>query len=273
MSDKMRKCFGPKTITVDVKALGDLTPPVQTDSYMPLNHGDFLDMVMGKLNERKIEVVDAIHALWRGGQRYFGLLEVKHPDIVSPDMSLVIAVRNSFDKSLPAAIAAGNSVFVCDNLVLSSEVVVGRKHTKNMFENLSDRIDLALKVLDVHWGDHFRRIESYKVYDLADSQANDLIVQAYRDGAIEKVGIADVVDQWYVPNHPEFKPRNAWSFHNAFTEVFKGRADLLTERSKALHAMLDKVVGFLPTDLKQVFAEDAQFAGAAGKKAHGSIFG
>jgi hypothetical protein len=48
-----------------------------------------------------------------------------------------------------------------------------------------------------------------------------------------------VVDQWHVPNHPEFKPRTAWSMFNAFTEVLKGNLNELPKRTQALHGVMD----------------------------------
>jgi hypothetical protein len=278
MSNKMRVCFGPKTLVVAENALTDCQMPPATDSYQPLPHIQFLGMVQDALALRGVQIKEAVHAIWRGGQRYFGLMEITHPSISNPEMSLALGLRNSTDKSLPATIAAGSSVFVCDNLCIASEMVIGRKHTKNMFDNLSARIEIALKVIETYWADHFRRVQTYKGFDVGNLQAHDLIIQAYRDGAISKTGIADVVDQWYHPNHPEFKDRNLWSLHSAFTEAFKGRADLLAERSGAMHSLFDRAAGFKATNLREHFAEDAAVMEAigsrsAGKGARSTAFG
>lgn len=267
MSAKMRMSFGPKTAVVGFDELSKPQMPAKTDSYVPLRHDEFVKMVTGRLQENGMGIVNEVHALWRGGQRYFGLMEVSHPSIASSEMSLVVGLRNSYDKSLPAAIAAGNSVFVCDNLCLSAEIVVGRKHTKNIMEDIFGRIQNAMLVLQAHWNDHFNRVQAYKNRELSAMEAHDVIVEAYRKGAISKVGMSDVVDQWYTPNHNEFKDRNVWSMHNAFTEVWKGRADLLADRSDALHAMFDNVVGFSATEAKRVFAEIEASESAAGKGA------
>ena len=37
----------------------------------------------------------------------------------------------------------------------------------------------------------------------------------------------------------EFKPRNAWSMFNAFTEVLKGNLNDLPKRTQALHGVMD----------------------------------
>lgn len=264
MSANMRMSFGPKTAVVDFEQLSSPSLPVQTDSYVPLAHDKFVSMVQDRLSDNGMTVIKQVHALWRGGQRYFGLMEVSHPSISSREMSLVVGLRNSYDKSLPAAIAAGNSVFVCDNLCLSAEIVVGRKHTKNIMDDIRERMQNAMLVLQAHWNDHFARIETYKQFEVSPLQAHDTIINAYRRGAISKVGIADVIDQWYAPNHNEFKDRNLWSLHNAFTEVWKGRADLLADRTDSLHAMFDEVTGFKPEGAKRVLAEISSTRSAAG---------
>lgn len=263
-----RSCFGPKTAVVNFEQLSTPRLPEQTKSYTPLGHQDFVKMVLEHLEAEGVKVISERHGLWRDGQRYFGILEVSHPTISSPEMNLSIALRNSFDKSVPASIAAGNAVFVCDNLQIAGEIVIGRKHTRNMFDDIRDRIASALAVLESYWLDHFERVEVYKQFELGDKQANDLIVEAYRKGAIGKTGVADVIDQWYNPNHAEFKDRNVWSLENAFTEIFKGRADLLTSRTEALHCVLDKTVGFSTVRVYEALKNiNPKYIGASGRGA------
>ena len=43
--------------------------------------------------------------------------------------AFVVGVRNSHDKSFPAGLVIGASIFVCDNLSFSGEVKLARKHT------------------------------------------------------------------------------------------------------------------------------------------------
>ena len=55
-------------------------------------------------------VANEAHALWSDGLRYFGLLEVTNGQ-THEDYGLVIGLRNSHDKSFPAAIAMGSAFF------------------------------------------------------------------------------------------------------------------------------------------------------------------
>ena len=93
------------------------------------------------------------------------------------------------------------------------------------------------------WNTQDKRIEAYKDFEVTNSQANDLVIRAYQAGAISKAKIADVVEQWETPEHPEFKDRNMNSLYNGFTAVLRGGVMQLPKRSDALHSVLDGEVG------------------------------
>jgi hypothetical protein len=101
------------------------------------------------------------------------------------------------------------------------------------------------------WGLQKQRFAGYRDQDLSRLEAHDLIIEAFRAGACTSTQIKRVVNQWHVPNHSEFKPRNAWSMFNAFTEVLKGNLNDLPKRTQALHGVMDGHCGLkleLPDD-------------------------
>jgi hypothetical protein len=93
------------------------------------------------------------------------------------------------------------------------------------------------------WNSQDQRIEAYKEYELTNAEANDIVIRAYQAGAISKAKIANVVDQWETPEHPEFNDRNMNSLYNGFTAVLRGGVMQLPKRSDALHSVLDPQVG------------------------------
>jgi len=242
----LRLAYGPKSTPVDFGGLSVPALPARTESYVPVGHGELVEMVKRELNGANLDIVQESYVLWRNGQRMFGLMQVNHPDHDSPEDAMIVGIRNSFDKSLPAMITSGNQVFVCDNLVFNGEIVLGRKHTKNIFGDLAGLVKGAMDVLFKHWAVHAQRIEAYRNRDICDSEAHDLIARAFLGGAIAKTQVADVITQWSKPNHPEFKERNLLALHSAFTETWKGRLDLLPSNSKILHREFDGVAGFAP---------------------------
>ena len=88
------------------------------------------------------------------------------------------------------------------------------------------------------------RINAYKSREIKNAEANDIIINACKAGAVPKSKVMDVVDQWESSDHPEFWDRNVNSLYNAFTEIYKGNLTALPNRSQALHSVLDNVVDF-----------------------------
>jgi hypothetical protein len=191
-----------------------------------------------------LHIIQEAHGLWRGGLRYFGLMEVRD-GTNADDFGLVVGLRNSHDKSFPAALALGSRVFVCDNLAFSGEVKLSRKHTKHIWRDLPGLVERAVGRLADLRDLQTRRIDAYKASPLTDERiVHDLVVRAVYAQALPATQVVDVVNEWRRPR-PEFQPRTAWSLFNAFTEVLKGSLTLLPTRTQALHGLLDSHVGLL----------------------------
>ncbi|MCA9269417.1 MAG: hypothetical protein KDA41_13140, partial [Planctomycetales bacterium] len=118
------------------------TPP-RTQSWVPIAHHQLLQQVESTLAGCGMRVVNEAHGLWGEGTRYFGLLEVMNGRR-QQDYGLVVGVRNSHDKTFPAAIALGASVFVCDNLSFSGEVSLARRHTRFIERDLPHVVSTAV---------------------------------------------------------------------------------------------------------------------------------
>ena len=213
-------------------------------SYQPIPHNLLIEKTRNHLDQGGFEVVDECHNLARSGKRYFGLFEVTHPDRENTERGTIVGLRNAHDKCFPAGLCAGDAPFVCDNLIFTNSVKLARRHTKNILAELDHVISRTLGRLFDFWIGQDQRIESYKDFDLTNAQVNDLVIRAYKAGAISKTKVVDVVDQWEKSDHTEFWDRNMNSLYNAFTEVYKGNLVALPQRSEALHSVLDSEVGF-----------------------------
>ena len=213
-------------------------------SYQPISHNLLIDKTRKHLDDGGFSVVDECHNLARGGQRYFGLFEVTHPNRENTERGTIIGLRNAHDKCFPAGLCAGDAPFVCDNLIFTNSVKLARRHTRHILAELDQVIARTLGKLFTFWGGQDQRIESYKGFDLTNPQVNDLVIRAYKAGAISKTKVVDVVNQWEKSDHPEFWDKNMNSLYNAFTEVYKGNLVALPQRSDALHSVLDAEVGF-----------------------------
>lgn len=231
---------------VSTEQVANSITPNSTDSWHPIPHSRLIEGLRDVVNTAGLEIVQERHALARDGQRYFGLFQVgglKNFSL-SETVGTVIGLRNSHDKSFPAGINAGSAPFVCDNLAFHNEIKIARRHTKFILRDLPMLLAGAFGKLTSAWGNHAKRVEAYQSCSIADKDAHDLIVKAYRCGAVSKTALADVVAQWHEPEHDVWgSERNLWGLHNAFTNVLRGNAMALPRRSDALHALLDPLAG------------------------------
>ena len=202
----------------------DLVPlPPETDSYQPVSHYHLADklLTIGQDILTDYVLVGENYALARAGQQLFAVLKFQEKTSELANMGLSIGFRNSYDRSMSIGIAIGASVFVCDNLALSGEVSVMKKHTKNVWDSLED---LAITTL-YKSGRNFEQIvcdsETMKARPMEDDLAFQMMGLLFGKGIISPRQLTVVKDKWLKPDHAEFQPRNQWSLYNACTEALK----------------------------------------------------
>ncbi len=231
--------------TVDREQVADSTTPQRTSTWVPIAHDRLLEQVEDSLAGVGLKVTNEAHALSADQHRYFGLLEVVNGQ-QHGDYGLVLGLRNSHDKSFPAALVVGSGVFVCDNLSFSGEIKIARRHTRFIERDLPGLVQLAVGRLGDLRGLQDQRIAKYKATKLSHMRAHHIIVKALEARVIPATAIPKVVEEWRRPRHPEFTEggRTAWRLFNAVTEAIKGRAlNVLPRRTQTLHGMLDAVCG------------------------------
>jgi hypothetical protein len=228
--------------TVERNQVQLVPTPCATDTWTPIPHLELVTQVERTLKSNGLVVGTQAHSLTRDGARYFGLMEVQR-DEFDVDYCWVLGLRNSHDKTFPAGITAGASVFVCDNLSFSGEVKLARKHTRFITRDLPQLVQGAVGKLMDHWNHQDTRLSIYKLTEIEDRTAHDLIVRATDVGVCPNKLVPRVLREWREPRHDAFIPRNAWSLFNAFTEALKGNLIELPRRTEALHGLLDTHVG------------------------------
>ena len=228
---------------VDFRDVTAVRTPSPTSTWTPIPHRQLIQTVEKTLATHHLEIGSFAHSLSHEGQRYFGLMEIQSTQ-ASDDYCWVLGLRNSHDKTFPAGIVAGASVFVCDNLSFSGEVKFARKHTRFIVRDLPQLVSRSIGLLLSKWHDQDQRIAAYKHSDLDDADAHDLIIRACDVGVCSNRLIPEVLQEWREPRHEAFNRRDVWSLFNAFTEALKtGNLAELPKRTEALHGLLDTRVG------------------------------
>ncbi len=219
--------------------------PEQTETYQPVPNEELWNMLEKTAELKGLRLGTPQMGVAANGQRLFGTAEVTNQDHLDEEVRLMLGFRNSYNKSMSVGVCFGSKVFVCDNMCFSgytseNEDAVGQvhhRHSINVFEGLQLRLDDAMGKFDIfksYQNDFYIRLKNIRLRDV---QANDLIVQSVRAGAITAKDVMTVANEWVsqancpdneadaVNWHKEFMPRNAWSLFNAFTEKHKGFQD------------------------------------------------
>ncbi len=194
--------------------------PEATDSYIPVSHYHLADKLVGISTDilRDYVLVGESYAVARQGNQMFAALKFQRDE---SEMALSIAFRNSYDRSMSLGIAIGASVFVCDNLALEGNIVVMRKHTKNVWNELEDVAIATLYKSQKTFEQIVANAALLKKQRLQDDEAFMLMGMLFGHRVVSPRQLSVLKEEWVHPSHPEFEERNMWSFFNAATESLK----------------------------------------------------
>lgn len=219
------------------------TPP-PTDSHFPIPHHQFFEIARDQLLEQGYAISNPAHYLNREGAHYFSLMQIQHPDDeVSEGHGTMCALRNSHDKVFSASLAIGAKVFVCDNLSFSGDIVVGRKHTANIWSELPEKFSGAIAKIRVMRKRQEVRFAEYKEAPLDDYTVDHLIMETYRSGIINLKRIGKVNDEWLNPS-ADHGDKSVWRYFNAVTAALSppstNQLIQLPKKTIDLHLLLDE---------------------------------
>ncbi|NQU80558.1 MAG: DUF932 domain-containing protein [Bacteroidetes bacterium] len=220
---------------VEKDALDLVQLPDQTDSYVPVSHYELANSLttIGQDILTDYALIGENYALARQGQQLFAVLKFKKDNA---DMALSVGFRNSYDRSMSIGICMGATVFVCDNLALSGDIAVMKKHTKNVWASLEDLAIASLYRASKTFDQIINDSEAFKARQFNDDDAFKTLGLFFGKGILSPRQLPVIKDKWLKPPHQEFQPRNAWSFYNSCTDAMKNVAPLqIMEKHVNLH--------------------------------------
>jgi len=247
---------------VERTALSGIVLPPSTDTYMPIGHDTIVDLAEDRLADAGFRFGAQAHALTHDGSRYFGLVELLNCSD-HDEFALVVGLRNSIDKSFPAAMGFGSHVFVCDNLAFGAEIRFSRKHTIHIMRDLPDLIGTAVNQTQLFKVNQELRFEHYQEVRIKSQiEADHIILNMLRREVINTSRIEKVVKEWDEPSY-DHGPRTAWRMFNAATEALKLSnkgvpLHELAPRTIRLQDLMDQVTGFVPKQPEVIAANDWQ---------------
>ena len=220
----------------------DLIPlPEQTESYMPVSHYHLADKFLTISQDilRDYALVGESYGIARQGSQLFAVLKFENE---KAEIGLSIAFRNSYDHSMALGMAIGASVFVCDNLALSGEIVVMKKHTKNVWNELEETAIATIYKSQKNYEQIVCDAGTMRCLPMGNNEAFRTMGLLFGNDVISPRQLTVLKDEWLKPSHQEFEPRNLWSFYNAATESLKSSPPVtIMEKHIRLHQALTDI--------------------------------
>lgn len=243
--------------------------PQRTDTYVPIPHYLYQDLIRQSLETHGYRILDEFHALTPERERYFGGFEVEPPgyavqgNVIQTDenffakgkSSLVTGFRNGHGKRMSAGFVIGSRMFVCDNLAFSGDITVTRKHSGKILDELPDLVNAGITKIPNTIQKMFGRYDGYKYSPLSETEVDHIIMEAVRRKIIPSTLTIKVWDAYNKPPRDWGDAEVLWNLFNAFTWNLKPKSPQkaieLPRRTLKLHELMDRyIVGGMSKDEK-----------------------
>jgi hypothetical protein len=196
--------------------------------HRPVPHHELVEVLKEELASAGYEVTREEYAIQHHGLKLFGVMDlVPRPGVTSPlsngDKGLGLGFRHGNDQTLSLSLVCGARVAVCDNLMLSGDMIVlKRKHTKGL--SLRDEVKAGVERLLLEYSTLEQGILRLKEQGLTDETAKAMIYDAFVNHQVLPIRYLEQVGTWFF--HPpadaqDCQPRTLWGLHNAFTRTVK----------------------------------------------------
>ena len=246
MTKLLNHCGASRVSLDQLNALADPVP--YTPTHYPIRHDVFVEVAKDTLARGGYRIATEEYSLIQEFEKkdnMFGLLTLENG---REDSGRVVGLRNSGSMDFTAQLGCGGQVFVCDNLVFTATIIVGRKHTRYIMNDLPALMNDAVVTL----GDEFQRQEGrqeiYMEARITDVMAHDVMIETMNlrgPQGIPGSKLSAWVNEYRNPRHEEFQHGTAWGLQNAFTEVAKAwNFDTMQNRTEGLIKVMDEKLHF-----------------------------
>ena len=209
--------------------------PQKTRSYQPVPHEQLSTMLMQMVASifPDFSYEKSHFGLAADGNKMFGIHTFRSVDSA---LGLSIGFRNSYDRSMSVGIAVGASVFVCDNMVISGDITVLRKHTSNVIRDMESMALQAIYRSQATYAEILDDAGAMQNIPINDDQAYRMLGLVYGRGIMTPRQIPVGHREWESPTHDDFAPRTVWSLYNSITEALKSAPlSSIMEKHLSLH--------------------------------------
>jgi Domain of unknown function (DUF932) len=205
--------------------LAGLGTPAATATWKPVPHYYLVTALVESLAAQGAEIVhESYCTLGRDDAKVLGTIDLRLPDLDTPDFRMGLGLRASNDKSCAIQLVAACRVFVCDNWAFSGSsgaVFLRAKHTSGL--DIRRKVPSAVDQFLERAGLFRLDIDRMRNSPIADGRAKQVIYDVFAGGMMP-MRLFDDVHRLYFDDDEQrdkFRDRTLWSLNNACTEAVK----------------------------------------------------
>jgi hypothetical protein len=194
--------------------------PEETNTYIPVPFGDLVKNTREAADDllKDHTFNSAQYALAGKDQKMFAILQYNSDN---EEMGYAIGIRSSYDKSMTNGFCIGAKVFVCDNMAFTGDVTYMRKHTKNVWNDLEEKLVTTIYSSRNKFKNilHDRKVMGERI--VGTDQGYEFMGKLVGNNILKPRQMSVAMKCWKTPPYEDFGPRNMWSLYNACTEALK----------------------------------------------------
>jgi len=191
--------------------------PEATETYSPVPHKLLLNELQEKITKKGMSIIDKQYYIGAYGQQMLGKYTIESGN---SDLKMQMAFRNSYDKSMAVGFAAGATVFVCRNGMLSGDMLVYRKHTGNIVEELHDYMIDGINMMQDNFSKLLKDKQILEEIELEEKRQAEILGRLYIEKDIITSTQLNIIKHELTKSE-NFVGKSAWCLYNNVTESLK----------------------------------------------------
>lgn len=213
--------------------------PVATDSYTVISHKAVIDKTKEVLANKGYIIKRELYRCNEGAQVAQGIYHLEHGN--DPDMSMLFAWGNSYDKSMKFKCSIGAYVHVSLASIIGSNMeIFNRKHTgtadNECFETITNQINNA----DAYFQQLIADKEAMKLIPLTDERRAELTGRIYLiNELLTSEQLAIVKTEYNKPSFDYGETGSLWSMYNSIIySLQKAHPKTWMDQQRMVHYVL-----------------------------------
>lgn len=216
--------------------------PEKTRTYTPISHGGVIDIVKESLHKKGLLIRDDQYRTTKNGNVLQAIYKLDHS--TDPDLGMMFAFANSYDKTMKFKCAVGAYVFVCDNGMLRGDIDnYARKHNSGADVEIYHQLDQQLNKAENYYNDIIMDRNIMKDIVLSEGDSRAIVSELFfKEDLLTTEQLSIIKKEFYNPSFQYGCDKDAlWANYQHITHALKTThpRDYMTNQQK-IHSFINK---------------------------------